>query len=53
MSKIDDVTRLRHMLDASREAVEFIQGKTRESLDSERMLSLALVRLIAHEEIEP
>lgn len=46
MSKIDDRTRLRHMLDAAREARLFISGKTRESLDSERMLALSLVRLI-------
>ena len=37
MSKIDDQTRLRHMLDAAREASLFIQGKTRASLDTERM----------------
>ena len=29
MTKIDDETRLRHMLDAAREASLFIQGKTR------------------------
>ena len=46
MSKIDDRTRLRHMLDAAREASLFIQGKTRASLDTERMLALSLVKLI-------
>lgn len=46
MSKIDDETRLRHMLDAASEAMSFIQGKTRESLDQERMLVLSLVKLL-------
>jgi uncharacterized protein with HEPN domain len=46
MSKIDDSTRLHHMLDASREAVLFIQEKSRDDLESDRILSLALVRLL-------
>ena len=46
MSKIDDATPLHHMLDAARESVAFVQGKSREDLDSDRLLSLALVRLI-------
>jgi uncharacterized protein with HEPN domain len=46
MTKIDDETRLRHMLDAAKEASLFIQGKIRESLDTERMLALSLVRLL-------
>lgn len=46
MTKIDDETRLRHMLDAAREASLFIHGKTRDSLRSERMLALSLVRLL-------
>jgi len=41
-----DLIRLHHMLDASREAIEFIQGQTRADLDSNRMLALAEVRLI-------
>ncbi|MBW4526568.1 MAG: DUF86 domain-containing protein [Phormidium tanganyikae FI6-MK23] len=45
MSKIDDVTRLRHRLDAATEACEMISGKTRNSLDTDRTLSLALVKL--------
>ncbi|MBW4440421.1 MAG: DUF86 domain-containing protein [Plectolyngbya sp. WJT66-NPBG17] len=45
MSKIDDVTRLRHILDATTEACEMISGKTRNSLDTDRTLSLALVKL--------
>lgn len=42
----DDLVRLRHMLDASREAVSFAQGKTRNSLDADRKLVLALVKSI-------
>ena len=36
MSKIDDATRLHHMLDAARESVAFVQGKSRGNLDSDR-----------------
>ena len=43
MPKRDDV-RLRHMLDAAREAVGFIQGRSRADLDRDRMLVLALVK---------
>ncbi|MGB5592630.1 MAG: HepT-like ribonuclease domain-containing protein [Crocosphaera sp.] len=46
MSKIDDYTRLSHMKDAANEALCFIQGKTRKSLDNERMLVLSLIRLV-------
>lgn len=42
----DDRIRLRHMLDATEEALSFTVGKKREDLDSDRMLSLALVRTI-------
>jgi uncharacterized protein with HEPN domain len=45
MSK-DDLVRLRHMLDSAREAVELIQDKSRADLDTNRVLSLALVRLL-------
>jgi len=40
----DDAVRLRHMLDAAREAVEFAQGQTRSELDRNRMLVLSLVK---------
>ncbi len=46
MPKIDDKTRLSHMIDAAKEASSFIQGKTRESLNQDRMLTLSLVKLI-------
>ena len=42
----DDLVRLRHMLDAAVEAVELIRGKTCADLDKDRVLSLALVRLL-------
>ena len=42
----DDQVRLRHMVDSAREAVELIHGKSRADLDTNRVLSLALVRLL-------
>jgi len=46
MSVREETKRLRHMLDHAREAVFLITGKTREDLDSDRLLNLALVRLV-------
>jgi uncharacterized protein with HEPN domain len=46
MSKIDDLTRLKHIRDAAEEALFFVKNRTKEDLDNDRMLSLALVRLI-------
>jgi uncharacterized protein with HEPN domain len=40
----DDAIRLRHMLDAAQEAIEFAQGHTRAHLDGDRKLVLALVK---------
>jgi uncharacterized protein with HEPN domain len=37
---------LRHMLDHAREATALVQGKTRSDLDSDRVLNLALIRLL-------
>ena len=42
----DDLVRLRHMVDSAVEAVELIHGKSRADLDTNRVLSLALVRLL-------
>jgi len=42
----DDQVRLRHMLDAAKEAVGFAKGRSRTELDTNRMLSLSLVRLL-------
>lgn len=46
MTKIDDLTRLKHMLQAAAEALEFIQGYSRESLERDRKLILSLVKEI-------
>jgi hypothetical protein len=46
MSRHDDAVRLRHMREHAREAVTLVRGKKRQDLDSERVLSLALVRLL-------
>ena len=42
----DDRIRFRHMLDAAREAVEFLQGRTRADLNNDRQLVLALVKAV-------
>ena len=42
----DDQIRLRHMLDAAREAVHFPEGKKREDLDEDRLLALGLMKCI-------
>ena len=46
MSRRSDRHRLQHMLDHAREAAGLVRGKTRRDLDRERILSLALVRLL-------
>ena len=40
----DDEIRLRHMLDAAREAVSFAQGRARGDLETDRQLVLSLVK---------
>ena len=42
----DDLIRLRHMIDAAKEAVELASGKSKCDIENERMLNLSLVRLI-------
>ena len=42
----DDSARTRHMLDSARQAVEFTDGRSRESLDDDAMLRLAIIRLL-------
>jgi uncharacterized protein with HEPN domain len=42
----DDETRFTHMLDASVEALSFVAGKTREDLENDRQLVLALIKSI-------
>ncbi len=46
MAKIDDLTRLKHIEQSATEAISFVAHRIREDLEKERMLSLALVRLI-------
>jgi uncharacterized protein with HEPN domain len=41
-----DKIRLQHMLDAAMEAVEFAAGKSRKDLDSDRKLTLAIIKSI-------
>jgi uncharacterized protein with HEPN domain len=42
----DDVERLRHMLDAAREAMGFVEGRVAEDLTRDRLLLLGLVKEI-------
>ena len=41
-----DLARVHHMLDATREALEFSTDKTRLDLDTDRLLCLSLVHLL-------
>lgn len=49
MPRVDresDLLRLRHMQDATREALAFAEGRTRDDLDNDRQLVLSLVKLV-------
>ena len=46
MTLRDESIRLRHMLDHAREAVNLVQNRNRQDLDMDRVLGLALVRLM-------
>src|SRR6266536_1356037 len=46
MSKRDPRVALRQVLSHAREAVEISRGKTRSDLDADRLLNLALTRLV-------
>ena len=46
MSKIDDLTRLKRTQQAASEALEFSRGGSRETLERDRKLTLALVKEI-------
>jgi len=46
MLRDEDVVRLRHMLDAAGDALGFAKGRCRADLNSDRMLTFALVRAI-------
>ena len=46
MRRDRDRIRLLHMLEHAREAVQLVEGRAREDLDEDRVVSLALVRLL-------
>jgi uncharacterized protein with HEPN domain len=46
MSRIDDATPLRHMLQHAREALQMARGRTRADLDADRQFNLAMTRLM-------
>lgn len=46
MSPDADQVRLRHMLDAARQALAFVGDRTRADLDHDQMLLLALTRAV-------
>ena len=46
MTKHKTEITLRQILSHAQEAVELLQGKTRQDLDQDRLLNLALTRLI-------
>jgi len=46
MSEREDRVRLQHMLDASRQAIAFIQERGRKDLDNALKLTIALTRLV-------
>ena len=46
MSRHESSVRLKHMLEHAREAVAMAKGKTRDDLYTDRMLNLAVVRLL-------
>lgn len=49
----DDIERLRHMRDAAREALSFIEGKVAEDLMADRLLLLAWSRKSKSSEKQP
>lgn len=46
MSRRDPLVSVHHMLDHAREAIDLVRGRSRPDLDTDRMLNLALVRLM-------
>src|SRR5512138_2247394 len=46
MSQHDDGVRLRHMLDAAKQAIEFTRGRSNADLYRDAQLALALTRLV-------
>jgi uncharacterized protein with HEPN domain len=46
MSIQDDKTRIRHMLDAAKKAITFVNNRNFQDLENDEILALALVKLI-------
>ncbi len=46
MSRRDDTVPMRHMLDHAREAVVMVRGRSRSDIDTDRMLQLAVTRIL-------
>ncbi len=46
MPRHDDTTRLRHMLDHARRAVQLASGRPRADLDADELFGLAMTRLL-------
>ena len=44
--RLDDETRLRHMLDAARRATAFLGGRSKAELEQDEVLTQALVRML-------
>lgn len=42
----EDLDRLRHIVEAAREAIAFADGRSRDDLDEDRQLQLSLVKLV-------
>ncbi len=42
----DDITRIKHIIDASKECISFLENKSRKDLVANRMLNLSIVRLL-------
>lgn len=42
----DDVIRIRHMVEAAQSALSFVAGRSREDLDADRMLLMAVVQAL-------
>ena len=46
MPVVDDITRIRYIIDASEKALKITQGRSRSDLEQDDILGLALVRLL-------
>ena len=44
--RVEDRVRLQHMIEAAQSAIQFVSGRERSELDTNRMLLFALVRAI-------